>query len=163
LFEKYRKFVTAFARIMNYIAAAALVLMVILVVADIAGNKFFKTPVPGGIELVSLFSVVAIAFAIAQTQIAHGHIEVEMLLTKMPRNVQQVILVFVYSLCVIVFLILAGTSIYYGLSLKNSGEVSMTLGIPFYPFVWGMTLCCVSVMLVFLMQIIDIIRGQTSL
>jgi TRAP-type C4-dicarboxylate transport system permease small subunit len=158
IFNGFEKFVTGSSRWLNWIACFALVLMVILVVADICGNKFFKTPVPGGIELVSLLSVVAISFAIAETQLAHGHIEVEMLVTKFPKAVQKVISIIVHVFSIILFIVLAVRSFRYGGSLQSSGEVTMTLQLPFYPFVWGIGICAIVVVLVLIMQLFQKLR-----
>jgi TRAP-type C4-dicarboxylate transport system permease small subunit len=158
IFNGFEKFVTGSSKWLDLIAGFALMLMVILVVADICGNKFLKTPVPGGIELVSLLSVVAISFAIAQTQLDHGHIEVEMLVTKLPKTVQKVISIIVHLFSITLFIVLAVRSFRYGLSLQSSGEVSMTLLLPFYPFVWAMGVCAIVVALVLIMQLFQKLR-----
>jgi len=158
IFSSFEKFVTGCSRWINWIAGLALTLMVILVVADICGNKFFKTPVPGGIELVSLLSVVAISFAIAETQLAHGHIEVEMLVTKLPKKAQKVIAAVVYVFSIMLFSVLCVRSFTYGNALQNSGEVSMTLQLPYYPFVWGIGVSCICVILVLFMQLFKALR-----
>jgi len=158
MFNRFEKVVTSIAGWLNWVACASLMAMVALVLIDICGNKFFKLPLTGGIELVSLLSVVAISFAIAQTQIAHGHIEVEMLVRKLPRTPQKVISTIVHCLSISLFIILAWQSYTYGLSLQSSGEVAMTLRIPYYPFVWGLGLCSVVVVLVLIMQMIKMLR-----
>ena len=158
MFNRFEKVVTSIAGWLNWVACASLMAMVALVLIDICGNKFFKLPLTGGIELVSLLSVVAISFAIAQTQIAHGHIEVEMLVRKLPRTPQKVISTIVHCLSICLFVILAWQSYTYGLSLQSSGEVAMTLRIPYYPFVWGLGLCSVVVVLVLIMQMIKMLR-----
>ena len=158
IFSSFEKFVTRVTGWGNYVAAFALVIMVVIVVADIIGNKFFKTPVPGGIELVSFFSVAAISFAIALTQMAHGHIEVEMLVEKLPKKVQKVIATIVYFLSIILFIVLSVRSFKYGATLQSSGEVSMTLAIPYYPFVWAMGVASILVILVLIMQLIKLLR-----
>jgi len=160
MFDKFEKAVTGIAGWLNWVACASLALMVTLVVADICGNKFFKVPLPGGIELVSLLSVAAIAFAIAQTQVAHGHIEVEMLVRKLPRTAQKVIAAFVHCMGICLFIILAWQSYTYGLALQTSGEVSMTMRIPYYPFVWALGLCSLAVVLVLIMQMIKMLRNM---
>jgi len=76
MFNRFEKIVTSIAGWLNWMACASLMVMVAMVLIDICRNKFFKLPLIGGIELVSLLSVVAISFAIAQTQVVHGHIEV---------------------------------------------------------------------------------------
>lgn len=158
VFSRFEKFVTGCSKWLDWIAGLALALMVILVVADICGNKFFKTPVPGGIELVSLLSVVALSFAIAETQLAHGHIEVEMLVTRLPKKVQKVIAAIVYVLSIMLFVVLCIRSFRYGSALQSSGEVSMTMQLPYYPFVWGIGISCICVILVLIMQLFKMLR-----
>ena len=158
MYNKFEKVVTSIADWLNWVACASLIGMVALVLIDICGNKFFKVPLTGGIELVSLLSVVAISFAIAQTQVAHGHIEVEMLVRKLPRTPQKVISVIVHCFSICLFLILTWQSYTYGLALQASGEVSMTVRIPYYPFVWGLGLCSLVVVLVLIMQMIKMLR-----
>ena len=158
LFSNFEKFVTACSKWVNYVACLALAVMVVIVVADIIGNKLFKTPVPGGIELVSYFSVIAISFAIAETQLAHGHIEVEMLVTRLPKTAQKIIATFVYLLSITLFIILCIRSFKYGTALQASGEVSMTMALPFYPFVWAMGFSCIVVILALIMQLLKLLR-----
>lgn len=160
LLKSFEKFVTGCSRWINWIACFALAMMVIIVAADILGNKLFKTPVPGGIEFISLFSVVAIAFAIAETQLAHGHIEVELLVTKLPKKAQRIIAVFVHIFSILLFIVLCIRSFMYGNALMASGEVSMTMQIPYYPFIWGIGVSCIFVILVLVMQLIRILRER---
>jgi len=157
-FNSFEKFVKDCTRWMSYIAYIALSLMVLFVVADIIGNKLFKTPVPGGIEFVSLLSVIAISFAIAQTQIEHGHIEVEMLVRSLPRKAQKIIAVCVHLCSIALFIVLSVMSFKYGASLQAGGEVSMTLGLPFYPFIWGIGVSSIFVILVLIMQLWSVLR-----
>lgn len=158
LFSNFEKFVTVCSKWVNYVACLALAIMVVIVLADIIGNKLFKTPVPGGIELVSYFSVIAISFAIAETQLAHGHIEVEMLVTRLPKKAQKIIATFVYLLSITLFIILCIRSFKYGTALQASGEVSMTMALPYYPFVWAMGFSCIVVILALIMQLFKLLR-----
>jgi hypothetical protein len=50
--------------------------------------------------------------------------------------------------------VLAWKSYDFGHILQVSGEVSMTQGIPFYPFIYGIAFCCISVFLVLLAQLL---------
>ncbi|MBN1375201.1 MAG: TRAP transporter small permease [Dehalococcoidia bacterium] len=157
-FNKFTNVVNLIARWLNWIAGASLVIMVVLVMIDVIGTKAFKTPLLGGIELVSLLSVIAIALAIAQTQIAHGHIEVEMLVEKFPKNLRHVIAAIVHILGIVLFVILSWKSFDYGKALHNCGEVSMTLQLPYYPFVYALGISSIIVALVLLVQFIKIIK-----
>jgi TRAP-type C4-dicarboxylate transport system permease small subunit len=152
--DKLEKFANSCSSWLNWVAGVALVGMLALIAADIIGAKLFKWPIPGGIEMVGFLGVVVVAFAIAQTQILHGHIEVEFLVTRLPETAQRAISGIVYSLGMVLFALLAWQSYDFGHILQISGEVSMTQGIPFYPVVYGIAICCIAVFLVLLVQFI---------
>jgi TRAP-type C4-dicarboxylate transport system permease small subunit len=175
-FNSFEKAVVSIAKWLNWIAAATLVLMVALVVVDIIAIKgpqlilgiadllhiqgitMGPTPIPGSIEIVSLLSVIAITFAIAQTQIQHGHIEVEMLVTKLPKTAQKVIASVEDCFSILLFALLCWKSMDYGYALWKSGEVSMTLQVPYYLFVYGIAFSSLVVALVLIVQMIKAIR-----
>ena len=103
-------------------------------------------------DIVGLLGVVVIAFAIAQTQVVHGHIEVEFYVIRIPEKSRSVIAGIIYSLGMLLFALLSWQSYDFGHKLQVSGEVSMTLGIPLYPFVYGIAFSCIVVFLVLLLQ-----------
>jgi TRAP-type C4-dicarboxylate transport system, small permease component len=150
----FEKFAYTFSNRLNRIAGAGMVAMLVLIVADIIATKAFKWPIPGGIEMVGFLGVIVIAFSIAQTQVLHGHIEVEFLVTHLPKTAQKVTASIVYSFGMVLFAVLAWKSYDFGHILQASGEISMTQGIPFYPFVYGIAFCCISVFLVLLVQLL---------
>jgi len=139
---------------LNWVAGAALVAMLCLVVADIIGARLFKWPIPGGIEMIGFLGVIVVAFSIAQTQVVRGHIDVEFLVTRFPNTVQKAIACIVYSFGMLLFALIAWRSYDFGRMLQATGEVSMTQEIPFYPFVYCIAFSCVSVLLVLLVQLL---------
>lgn len=150
--NRFERVINSLSKWLNWVAGVALVLMLIVIVADIIGAKLFKWPIPGGIDIVGLLGVVVIAFAIAQTQVIHGHIEVEFFVMRLPEKARNVIAGVVYFLGMALFALLAWRSYTFGDSLRVKGEVSMTVGIPVYPFVYGIAFCCIVVFLVLLLQ-----------
>lgn len=151
---RLEKFAYRLSSWLNRVAAAAMLAMAALIVADVIGAKIFKWPVPGGIEMVGLLGTVVIAFSIAQTQVLRGHIEVEFLATHLPKKAQRVAAGAVYLLGMALFATLAWASFDYGHDLQSAGEVSMTQEIAFYPFVYGVGFCCLSVFLTLLVQLL---------
>jgi TRAP-type C4-dicarboxylate transport system permease small subunit len=148
------RYVGLLTRVLFWIAGAGLVAMLLLIVADVIGIKIFSQPVPGGIELVSFCAVVAIAFAVAHTQVMRGHVAVDFIVEKFPRRAKliiDVIMVF-FSLCLLA--LMAWYSFKYGNKLRVTGEVSMTQKIPFYPFVYAMGFCFVVTLLVIIMDFV---------
>ena len=150
--DKFERFVNSLSNWLNWVAGGALVAMLAFIVADVIGAKLFKWPIPGGIEMVGFLGVVVIAFAIAQTQVVRGHIEVEFLVMRLPQTAQKVIAALVYLLGMALFALLAWRSCDFAHTLHVKGEVSMTGEIPFYPFVYGIAFCCISVFLILMAQ-----------
>ena len=160
-FNKYEKFVIQLSKWFNVVAGIAMVSMLVLVTADIIANKAFKSPIPGGIEFVSFLAVAAIAFAIAQTQLVRGHIEVEFIAARLPSLAQKIIGTLVNIFLIVLFFLLAWRSFIYGNEIRLVGEVSMTRGIPFYPFIYAIGACSIVALLVVILQLLQIyIKGD---
>jgi len=154
MIDRLERFVRSLSNWLNWVAGVALVAMLALIVADIIGAKLFKWPIPGGIEMVGFLGVVVIAFAIAHTQVVRGHIEVEFLVTRLPKKAQGILAGLVQFLGMALFGLLAWRSYDFAHTLQVKGEVSMTQEIPFYPFVYGIAICSVAAFLVLLVQYI---------
>lgn len=157
--EKFEKFVNRFSQYLNCVAGIGLIIMAMLAVADIIGNKVFKFPLPGGIEVVGFLGVVVTAFSISQTQILRGHIEVEFVVDRLPKKAKRIIYIFVYFCLLILWAVIAWRSYDFGRILQTTGEVSMTERIPFYPFVYAISFCCILTFLVVVLQLIKEISG----
>ncbi len=152
--DSLEKFARRLSNRLNWIAGAGLAAMLVLVVADIVAAKSFKWPIPGGIEMVGFLGVVIVAFSIAETQVLRGHIEVAFLVARLPRAARKAIGSIIHAFGMVLFAVLAWESYRFGHMLQASGEVSMTQEIPFYPFVYAMAFCCISVFLVLLVQLL---------
>lgn len=150
----FARFARTLSNWLNGIAGAGMVAMLALIVADIIAAKVFKWPIPGGIEMVGFLGVIVVAFSIAHTQFLHGHIEVEFVTARLSQKAQRVIACIIYLFGMALFTMLAWKSYEYGRSLQVCGEVSMTQEIPFYPFIYGITVCSISVLLVLMVQLL---------
>ena len=156
--DRLESYAIVFSKALDWIAGAGLVAMFALATADIFGVKVFKHPIPGGIEVIAFLGVVVTAFSMAFTYVAKGHIQVEILTMKISQRSQMVLSCLVGFLGLVLFVILAWTSVDYGLVLQRSGEVSMTQRIPFYPFIYGIAVCAISTAFLLL---IDLIKNFT--
>ena len=150
--ERFEKFTTKFSNWLNWVAGAALVAMLALTVVDIVGAKFFNWPVPGAVEITGFLSVVLISFAIAYTQVLHGHVRVEFFTMRASQRAQGIIGVIIWLLSFALFALLAWQSYKFGRVLQISGEVSPTEEIPFYPFVYGIAFACIPVCLALVVE-----------
>lgn len=118
----------------NWLAAGAIMAMMLLTCADVI-LRFFRHPIPGTYELVGLMGTVGVSFALAYTTVKKGHIAVEFLTRRMSEKVQSAIAAGGELLSLVLFGIITWQSTVYALDLRRTGEVSLTIEIPIYPFV----------------------------
>jgi TRAP-type C4-dicarboxylate transport system permease small subunit len=150
--QKMEVYTNNLSKWLNWIAGGGLVLMLALVVGDIIGIKIFAAPIPGGIEYVGFLGVVVVGFAIAYTQVLHGHIRVDFIVMKFPPKFAAVIDILMLILGMGFFVVLTWRSIDYAYVVQASGEVSMTQGIPFYPFIYALSLCYLATFFVLVVE-----------
>ena len=139
----------------NILACAAVIAMMLLSTADVVLRMFGK-PIPGTYELVGFLGTIIVSFALAFTTMEKGHIAVEILVEKLPQRAQFAIETFTNFVSFLVFGLIAYQAFIYALDIKKSGEVSLTLQMPIYPFIFGMAL---GFGLLFLMLIADFIKS----
>lgn len=128
----------------NWLAAGAILAMMLLTCADVI-LRFFRHPIPGTYELVGLMGTVAASFALAYTTVKKGHIAVEFLTRRMPEKAQSVVAAGGEFVSVLLFGIITWQSTVYALDLRRTGEVSLTIEMPVYPFVFSIAIgCCLA-------------------
>jgi TRAP-type C4-dicarboxylate transport system permease small subunit len=155
---KFDKFMTPLSKWFHVIAGIGMIYVLLISVADIIMNKVFKDPINWAFDSIGLVAVIAIVFAIPEVQVNHGHIEVEVLEARLSRFWRKIIGLFVNVLGIILWSIVAWRSFLYGIDILRSGEVSMTVEMPIYPFIWFQGICAIVVTLVLLLQTINIFR-----
>ena len=153
---------------MSLIAGAAIVIMMLLSTADVllrlGGPLFIKLewgflsflkPIPGTYELVSFLGTVAAAFAMAHTSIKGGHVSVSLVTRLLPERVRNFIRMITNLLALIFFVLLSWRSILYAEELRFCGEVSMTLQLPYYPFIYGVAFASFAMSVVLITYLIS--------
>lgn len=157
-FLRIEKFVNALAEKVNLVAAFAVAFIMLLTVGDVAG-RLFGSPIPGTFELVGFVGSAIISFSLPYTSIQNGHISVDILMAKMPRLVRVV----VYAVNALVSLALFGVvtwqSAVYAHGLRLSGEVSPTLQMPVYPFIYGVAAGCGMLCVVLFVEFLRQFKG----
>ena len=89
--SRLEKIVNLLTRWLNWMAAAALIVVMIIVCANVIGRSFFETPVKGTVDIVSLLGAIVIAWAIAYTQVLKGHIRIDLLVQRLPPRLQCIV------------------------------------------------------------------------
>ena len=134
------------------IGIIGLLVMLGVTCVDVIGAKCFQRPMLGAIDIVTLSQVVAIAFTIAMAQIAGRHVRVDLFVSKLPETSQEIIDSFIFLFQFVLFALIAWRACVLGRSLQIAGEVSATLSIPLYPFVFAIALGCVPICIIFLLK-----------
>jgi len=109
-------------------------------------------PVTGTYELMGLGGAMIAALAMGGTQEARGHIQVAALDGMLPSGVRCVLEAAAHLLSVAFFSLIAWRLFALSWALKESGELSETLHLPFYPVVALVGLGFVSLVLNLLVQ-----------
>jgi TRAP-type C4-dicarboxylate transport system permease small subunit len=139
------------SRVFNGIAAAAITGMMLLTCGDVL-LRFLRRPIPGTYEMVGFLGSLGVSFALAHTSLERGHIAVDFLVQRLSEPLQRLVDGINALVCAVLFGLAAWHSLRYGMDLKAAGEVSMTLQLPVYPFVWGVAAGCGMLTVVLVMR-----------
>lgn len=135
-FSRLNKLATAAATVFNGLSAVALLAMMLLTFFDVV-LRLFRHPIPGTYEMVGFFGAIVVSFSLAHTSMARGHIAVDFLVRKLPPAARKVADWLNSLICAILFSLISWQTVIYALDTKAAGEVSMTLQVPVYPFIFG--------------------------
>ena len=152
--EKFGNFVHPLSKWLYVVAGCGMTYVFLISVADIIMNKLMKNPINWAFDSIGLFAVVASACAIPEVQVQHAHIEVGILEKRLPPFWRKVTNSSVNLLGIILWGIIAWRSFIYGMDILKSGEISMSVGMLIYPFIWLQGICAIVLVLVLLVQAI---------
>ena len=149
------KYLEGAGRAFNILACIAVIAMMMLSTADVVMRLFGK-PIPGTYELVGFLGAIVVSFALVFTSMEKGHIAVEILVEKLPQRAQLSIEAVCNLIGALLFGVIAYQAVLYALDMKQSGEVSLTLQMPPYPFIFGIAAGCA---LLCLLLVADFIKS----
>ena len=135
--------------------------MMFLTCADII-LRLFRRPILGTYEIVGFLGAMVAGLAIAQTTLDRGHVAVQVVVTRFSPRVQEIIYLITHLLSIFLFALLAWECVRYGNDFRASGEVSLTLRLPFYPVVYGIALSAIVVCLVLFVDILQVLTKRAE-
>jgi TRAP-type C4-dicarboxylate transport system permease small subunit len=156
--ERFLNGVGRLSRYINIIAGMAITFIMLLTVFDVI-LRYFRKPIVGTYELVAFSGAVVIGFAIPLTSWMRGHIYVDFFTARLPQTLRSIVNMATRSLGIALFLLIGWNLIKVGMDLQQSGEVSLTLQLPFYPIAYGVAFSCFVQCLVLLADMVKIARG----
>lgn len=147
----------AAARWLNWISAASIIAIMLIVCINVIGRSMFGMPFKGTVDVVSLLGAIAIAGSIANTQALKGHIRISLFVSRLNSRVQSVIAALVYCISLILFGLITWQSVLFAWHNQEVGELSEVLKIPIAPFAGAVSLGCLVLTLVLLVDLIQTI------
>lgn len=157
MFLKIERWVHNTTRGVSFLSGIAVMLMMLLTCADVI-LRFLGRPIPGTYELVGFLGAVTISFAMAYTSIERSHIAVDIFVERLPRRLQTALEGLISLISFFLFVVISRQCQIYALDMKQSGEVSLTLGMPVYPIVAGVAVGCGFLCLVLLFDVVKSAR-----
>lgn len=150
--------VRGISNFLNVIAGIAITFIMLLTVVDVI-LRSFRMPITGTYELVAFSGAVVIGFAVPLTTLLKGHVLVDFFVLKFPKKIQTTVNIITRLLAIGLFSLLSWNLIKMGMDFYRTGEVSLTLQVPFYPVAFGLGFCAFIQCLVLIAQIIQVIGG----
>ena len=136
-----------------------MILLMLLTIVDVVLRGFNK-PIVGAYELVALAGAVAIGFSMPRTALSRAHIYVDFFIATFSRTVRNLFNITTRLLVIVLFFLIGWNLFKFAGDLQKSGEVSLTLQLPFYPVAYGVGICCFVQCLVMVCDIIKIQEGR---
>ncbi len=146
------KLIRQTVNLMNYLAALSIIAMMLLTCSDVV-LRLFKHPILGTYELVGLFGALTIALSIPATTLSKGHVAVEFLVEKLPSAAQKTCTIIANLLSLSLFALITWQSFIYANILRTTGEVTLSLQMPFYPIVYAISAASLLVCIVLFLEL----------
>ena len=135
------------------LAGLGLLTMMLVTCADIL-LRTFRISFAGAYDIVKMAAAVTIACALPYTTAVKGHVAVEFFFHRLGSRGRIVADTLIRLLTMILFSLLTWQFVHYGIGLRKSGEVSMTLQLPVFWVPHVMAFSCAVVVLVTLYHLI---------
>jgi TRAP-type C4-dicarboxylate transport system permease small subunit len=146
-------------RFLLLISGLTLAFMLLFTLTDVVMRAFGK-PIVGDFEIISFLGAVVVGFAIPYTTLLKGHIIVDFLIEKLPKNVSDGMQVATRIIGIALFLWVSWNFVDMSLDLIKSKEVTPVFRLPYYPISFGLAFCCLVQCFTLFSQILKIVGGR---
>lgn len=140
-----------FNKALLWIGGLFLIAMISITGANIV-IRLFWLPIRGTFELMGYFGAVVTAFALAYAQRKGSHIAVDIVVLRFSQKTQKILIAVNYLICMFFFIIVTWQVFKYASTLRETGEVTETLQIIYYPFTYAVALGCFVLAFTFLVD-----------
>ena len=151
--QTFEKSIDYLVRILRIIGGFSLAAMMMVTCVDVVFRAFGR-PIFGSMDIVQFLAVLVLAAAMPYTQAQRGHVGVSLLVQRLGERGQAVADMITHLVSLVIFAIVSWEMALYASELWDKGEVSMTIEIPKYPFLYLVAVCFGILCLVLLTDVI---------
>jgi len=156
------KSVNLLARWLNWMAALAIVAVMIIVCINVLSRGIFGMPLKGTVDIVSQMGALVISGAIAYTQVLKGHIRITLFIDRFPGPARTIMAALIDTIGIVLFGIISWQSIRFAKGAYEIGELSEVLRIPIAPFAAVVSASCIVLTLVLLTDLMDVLARRRT-
>ncbi len=127
---------------LSYIGNIALAAMMLLTTADVIGRYFFNAPVLGAYEVTEYLMLIMVFSFLALAQSAKVHINVDIVFNRLPAGLRIILERLNHLVCLLMMILVSWMGFQRVWELKKTGEASVLLKIPDYPFAIFLVIAC---------------------
>jgi TRAP-type C4-dicarboxylate transport system permease small subunit len=150
------------AKLLNGIAAASLFGIMILTGLDVCFRYIFNSPITGSFEMIEFMLPIVIAFGLAYCALEKGHVQVELVTSKLPRRPQALMNCIACLVFFGLFLLITWQSWIRAKGMMDAGQRSITLDVPVSPFVLALALGSAALCLVVLRDLFSYLSDAVT-
>ena len=156
--KRFQELVSKLNRFLGVIAGTTLIFVMLLTVLDVI-LRYFGYPILGVYDLVALGGAIVIGFSMPLATEKKVHVFMEMGLQAYGWIMKQILRLFTRLIVFGISFIAAWNLILLGIGFHQTGEVSLTVKIVYYPIAIGLGICFFIQMLVLVVHILQIFSG----
>lgn len=151
--ERFERMVRLVSKVCDQISQAGVFAMFLIIFGNILLRQFWK-PIFGSYDYVCFISAIVVAFAMANCAVHRGHTQVDLVVARFSERTQGIIGSITGFLSLGLFSLITWQCIVFANDMRQSGELSMTLLLPFYPYIYAVAFGCALLSLVILVDFI---------
>jgi TRAP-type C4-dicarboxylate transport system permease small subunit len=138
---------------LSYIGNFSLAAMMLLTTSDVIGRYFFNAPVLGAYEITEYLMLIMVFSFLALAQSAKVHINVDIVFNHLPVGLKHFLQRFNHFVCLLMMILVTWMGVLRVLELRKTGEASVLLKIPDYPFAAFLVIGCLVFCVEFLKDV----------
>lgn len=156
--ERFERTLGVVTKYLDYVSRIGFFALMALVTINVI-LRYVWTSISGTYDYVQLITAVSVAAAIAFTAYERGNIEIELLMERFSERVQAIMASIISLVCIGFFVLAAWRLVVLAHDMQVAGETTMTVYVPFAPFLYFIA---VGFALMILALIAQLIRQVTK-